>query len=126
MEIIRAKKHCEDLSYELEFANKTGDGVMFGFKCDKDGNPVELTEAAKKNYQDCLNHTEQYEGPVKRTYVARYTEPAVGRCERCGAEVELENQYMGACQCPECGQWYNLFGEKLLPPDSWGELREEF
>ena len=36
-------------------------------------------------------------------------------------DVELWDQYYGACQCPECGKWYNLFGQSLLPPDCWEE-----
>lgn len=47
------------------------------------------------------------------------TEPAVGICV-CGMEVELVNQYMGACQC-ECGRWYNLFGQRLIDPKYWEE-----
>jgi hypothetical protein len=28
---------------------------------------------------------------------------------------------MGANECPHCGQWYNVFGQELLPPDQWEE-----
>lgn len=44
---------------------------------------------------------------------------AIGEC-KCGAEVPLMDQYMGACECPGCGQWYNLSGQELLPPEEWG------
>lgn len=26
---------------------------------------------------------------------------------------------MGACQCPKCGKWYNIFGQALLDPEFW-------
>ena len=49
------------------------------------------------------------------------TEPAVGRCS-CGAEVILDtDDYMGAVECEECGQWYNLFGQALVDPEYWEE-----
>lgn len=49
-----------------------------------------------------------------------YKPPAYGTCH-CGGTVELTDEYMGACECPNCGQWYNLFGQELLPPDMWEE-----
>ena len=54
-----------------------------------------------------------------------YVEPAIMRCENCGTEFDLTDEYYGACQCPECGQWYNLFGQTLLPPDEWEEDLDE-
>lgn len=42
-----------------------------------------------------------------------YTEPAIVRCSKCGAEFEAEPDQMGECQCPECGQLYNGFGQEL-------------
>lgn len=54
-------------------------------------------------------------------------EPRYGKCEECGARVDLDGyDYMGAVQCPKCGQWYNLNGEELLPPDQWGEVDEDY
>lgn len=52
----------------------------------------------------------------------------VGRCS-CGAEVRLIDLYMGACDCPNCGQWYNVGGEPLKDPDEWnddGELYGDY
>ena len=47
-----------------------------------------------------------------------YMRPAEGDCS-CGTHVILENQYMGACQCPGCGLWYGVHGQRLLPPSLW-------
>ena len=43
----------------------------------------------------------------------------VGLC-KCGQEVLLMDTYMGATDCPNCGQWYNVFGQELKDPDEWG------
>lgn len=56
-------------------------------------------------------------------------------CDKDGCLLENEEQnpaahenyrycmarHLGACEWPTCGQWYNLFGQKLLPPDRWEE-----
>ena len=44
--------------------------------------------------------------------------PAEGICE-CGKTNRLEEDHLGACQCPYCGRWHNLFGEELEPPEKW-------
>lgn len=41
-----------------------------------------------------------------------------GECE-CGETVTLYNQYLGACECPKCGRWYNIWGQELNPPHTW-------
>ena len=44
--------------------------------------------------------------------------PALVKCE-CGEEFYLEDQYLGSCECPNCGSWYNLFGQSVLAPDQY-------
>lgn len=104
---------------EYELAFDDGEGNGFGFPCDKDGNLMpDLHECAVKNYHDCMEHPEKFRRWNKVvTYTRRYREPARGTCV-CGREVELYDQYYGACEC-ECGRWYNLFGQELLPPEHW-------
>jgi hypothetical protein len=48
--------------------------------------------------------------------------PAVGKCH-CGEEIELNPRcaYYGGIECPECGQWYNLFGQELNPVETWSQ-----
>lgn len=106
--------------HELCFDDGNGNG--FGFPCDESGNvfPLEF-DAAKKNLESCMAHPEKFtRWKEVVTYKNWYTEPAHGRCH-CGEEVFLIDRYFGACDCPKCGQWYNLFGEELLPPSMWGE-----
>lgn len=90
------------------------------FACDSSGKVNEnLPKEAKTNLEYCLTHPEDFKrwNEIKRTE-REYTEPAHGTCA-CGTEVELYDQYYGACQCPKCGRWYNLFGQSLLPPEQW-------
>ena len=92
----------------------------FAFPCDAAGNvlPFEYEEA-RKNLVYCMAHREEFSRWNEvETYKVRADEPAHGTCS-CGTEVELYDQYYGACQCPKCGQWYNLFGQSLVPPEQW-------
>lgn len=111
------RKRKTIIRFELVFDDGHNSG--FGFPCDEDGNLENLHECAKKNLEWCKAHPEEF---VRYNEVVAfrqsYTEPARGTCV-CGATVILEDQYYGACQCPNCERWYNLFGQSLLPPDQW-------
>ena len=114
------RSHVEEtVSYELT----SDDGFHNGFElpCDAEGNVLpDLNEAAQKNLAYCLAHPEKFARHNKVVpFVHRVRIPASGTC-RCGQEVELSNQYYGSCQCPNCGQWYSMSGNELLPPDRWG------
>lgn len=118
-DIIRGE-WITDRSYELVFDDGHGNG--FGFPCDAQGNvdPTKLPDAACENLQYCMAHPEKFvrfnEVIVRKQ---SWREPDKGTCRHCGQLVELVNEYYGACQCPKCGQWYNLFGQELLPPKEW-------
>lgn len=105
------------IEYELCFDDGSNNG--FGFPCDAHGTVVGLQPEAVANLAWCMEHPEKFErfNEVVR-YVRSYTEPARGRCS-CGAEVVLYDEYYGACKCPKCDRWYNLYGQELLPPDQW-------
>ena len=49
--------------------------------------------------------------------------PASGICN-CGNRIDLTDDYYAACQCPICGQWWNLSGQELRPPHEWEEQLE--
>lgn len=107
----------EEIHFNLEFGDSEGNG--YSFPCDRAGNvfPLEY-QCARDNLKYCLDHPEEFEVWNKvRREVRKYTEPAHGTCF-CGREVYLWDQYYGACEC-ECGKWYNLFGQELLPPEQW-------
>ena len=105
--------------YSLEFDDGHNNG--FTFPCDEKGRvDPEMNPAAKENYSWCLKHPEKFARFSRITkHTQSWKEPDRGRCY-CGNEVVLINEYYGACQCSKCGQWYNLTGMELLPPDEWG------
>ena len=109
--------------YELAFDDGHGSG--FAFPCDADGKVTELPPDAVKNYEFCLAHPERFAryGVVDQIR-QRYREPDTGVCF-CGERIELHNEYHGACACPNCGRWYNLFGQELRPPEQWEEDIDE-
>lgn len=120
LEIIKEKEIKEEVYYTYDFNREDGSG--YTFPCDENGivKEEELNPYALENYQFCLNNKEDFEWFGVQRHKINYTEPAIGKCH-CGEEFELISQYMGACECPNCGQWYNVFGQELLPPDQWNE-----
>lgn len=120
MEVIRGE-YEEQTSYELEFFREANGG--FAFPCDEHGRVLDdLNECARKNYEWCLQNPAEFPysfNHVKKT-VRRWRNPNHGIC-KCGEKVWLTNEYMGACSCPKCGQWYSLSGQELLPPKMWEE-----
>ena len=106
----------EYTEFRYLFTDSHGNG--FAFPCDEDGNIKIINEDARRNLNEARQHAGAYKTVGIHKYSRLYREPAHGRCS-CGKNVVLENQYYGACQCPNCGQWYNLFGESILPPEQW-------
>ena len=95
----------------------------FSFPCDANGNVniSNLNPCAARNLNECMAHPEKFQDFAKvETNRWRVSDPAHGTCE-CGEEVYLYDEYMGACECPNCGRWYNLFGQELNPPSSWAD-----
>lgn len=108
----------------IEYSKVFDDGHRngFSFPCDENGRVFDdLNPAALKNYNWCLENPERFvrfDKVVKESWTVR--DDAHGTCH-CGNEVYLYDEYYGACQCGECGQWYNLSGQELLPPEDWQE-----
>ena len=111
-------KWKEDIYFDLVFDDGYHNG--FCFPCNEEGKPM-LNPASKVNYEFCLAHPEKF---VRFNKVIkeknRHKENARGTCG-CGEVIVLHDEYMGACSCPNCGQWYNLFGQTLNPPEMWEE-----
>ena len=101
-------------------------GVCYSFPT-KDGiNPEGLSPMAAESYARCKKGVEtgEMEGPFYRNLQWKYTANAHGICE-CGKDIELYDQYLGACECPHCGRWHNMFGQELNEPAGWEEEYEE-
>lgn len=117
LKIIKERELKEETYYTYEFDRNDGGG--FTFPCDENGE-VKLNECNKESYEFCLKHRKDFAWAGMVEHTNTYWESAIGQCS-CGEEILIEPQYMGAFQCPKCGQWYNLFGQELLPPDQWEE-----
>lgn len=116
-------EYVTDTYYELRFFRDANGG--FAFPCDAEGKMIvneNTNPAAIENYHWCLEHPEKFPYYFNKVISEEYSrrEPNSGTCH-CGQEMELVNEYMGACECPKCGQWYNLFGQELNNPMAWSE-----
>ena len=121
--IIEPNKMIEETIYRIEFHPKKENIPMYSFLTDKDYNVIfdpEYYDIQKENYEKALNDKDAYSEPIKTKETRRYMQPTKVQCE-CNQHFELTNQYLGACKCPRCGRWYNLFGQELNPPETWEE-----
>ena len=113
-------KRMKHVEYELAFTIIGGedDGCGFGFPCTKDGTLIhnEHYDCWIENYKSCVAHPEKFEPEGVKEISWWYTEPAHARCS-CGEEILLQ----GDTCCPNCGQWYNGFGQALRDPEEWEE-----
>lgn len=118
MEIIKERTHATRQWHEINFFLKENNEVCAGYVCDENGIFLkeENSPEAYQNYLKDCNNSNLYSH--KKVWTQHYTENAIGKCE-CGEEVELRNEYLGACECPHCGRWHNLFGQELNPPETW-------
>jgi hypothetical protein len=143
MRIISKRTHHEETDYFLSFVYTDMPSAGFSFPCDKLGSVDEskLTTASRASYNACLA------GAVRRSfggqcdrdgnYIAgtatvecatvkamgvearpnRWTDPAIGECNHCGAEVQLSG-FTNTC---DCGTDYNMSGQELASREQWGE-----
>ena len=111
--------------HNFRWANTPG-WAGFSFPVNEKGELLNDNEYARENYRLCVagQMVDKDSNPIIDEGITRqsrkYRTNAEGRC-RCGETVELYDQYMGACECPKCGQWYNLSGQELVPPRYWEE-----
>ena len=119
--IIKSAWTEHSIIYTHEFGDENGG---FSFRCDEKGNLLpDLCKEAVVNFVRCKNGEIEYMGkPITYLGICKNEREirhrALIECD-CGTRFELSNTYMGACECPECGQWYNLFGQKLNNPRYW-------
>ena len=111
--------------FDLVFYTEPGWGLSF--PCDENGkvNLDDMQPAAVKNYQFAMANPQHYPHAWNKVEKRNhdYRIPASGVCH-CGTRIELTDEYYAACQCPTCGQWWNLSGQELRPPCEWEEELE--
>lgn len=112
----------EIVECEIVFYSEPGGG--YAFPADENGNVLfdQMGEPARKNYEWALQHPEKFPYRFNKLdkCTRRYRNPASGICH-CGERIDLRDEYLGACECPCCGQWWNLFGQELNNPETWSE-----
>ena len=120
--VERAYEQREYLRREFQAIGEP-QGCGFSFDCYPDGSVLESNPAQLENFAFAIAHPEKFQDLGVTTKVYEHVVPAHGTC-RCGETVYLVDQYLGACECPRCGQWYNLFGQELIAPEMWEEDRD--
>ena len=109
----------------LVYEDRQGNG--YSFPCDEQGSirweKCPSPETTKKSLAYCKAHPEEWaakNGEVV-TLISRYR---YGICPQCGRRIYFGGcgwaSYLGTAEC-ECGQWYNVFGQAIKPPEDWGE-----
>ena len=118
--IVRADDYC----LEFDGFNLRADG-QYSFDCNKNGevNINSLPKEAQKNYFMCISSPDRFSKHIAH-YTRKWREPARAIC-KCGKEIFLENEFMGACSCPYCDRWYNMFGQELNPPELWEDDEDD-
>lgn len=106
----------------LEYLHE--DGCGYSFELGNEGTPIFSCQAARDNYELCEATREKFSWIGKKVRRRRVKISAVGICQ-CGAEVPLAGGYYGATEC-NCGRWYNVMGQEILPPKMWEEDLEEW
>ena len=116
MKIVEVEKR----DYALVYEDKQGNG--YSFPCDEGGNilwgKISSPTAVKRSLDYCKEHSEKWNGK-NGEIVTLISRSHYGICPCCGRKVYLNGEgYFGAFEC-ECGQWYNVFGQALKPPEDW-------
>ena len=112
------------IRYRLLFYEDKNGG--FSFDCDENGNLLDsVSEKGRENYKKCLQNPEKYKYAFNELEADEYEEKteATGKCI-CGKRITLYDQYLGACACPKCGQWWTLFGQEIKPVERWNDCGE--
>lgn len=106
MKIISQRKHIEEKHYEI-FFQFTDSKSLYGF-----GFPALSTGEV-----DLENLQKRSAAPEFKTHTHSYSQPAIGCCDYCKAEVVLD-RFTNTC---ECGRDYNGSGQLLAARSQWGE-----
>ena len=109
-------------SYILVYEDANGG---YAFPCDSSGrvlwhelcSPVCSPDMARKSLEYCVSHQDRWtskcgEVETLTSYICYGVCPCCGRRVYFGGDVSRAECY--------CGQWYNIFGQKILPPNGLG------
>ena len=121
MKIIEEEKE----TYELIFDDALFPDCGYAFPCDKDGRVLMETMSAKAKecLAYCRAHPDDWTPRTRDGRVVKIIRRVrYGICPQCGRRIYLGGSgwvaYLGLVEC-ECGQWYNVFGQAIKPPEDW-------
>ena len=123
IKVISKRHEVTEVWYEWQFQYKADPyfrGRFNGgcsFKVDKAGRLLDIKNQGA-NFARVRVSDEYIDFGIQEC-TRTYMEPAVGKCF-CGRGVVLSGHYHGASDC-ECGRWYGMNGEEMVPPDQWQE-----
>lgn len=114
--------HTEEIVEKtLEYLHENDCG--YSFDLGADDTPIFSCQAALDSYEHCEANREKFFWIGKKVRTRRVKIPARGVCQ-CGCELPLIGRYYGATEC-DCGLWYNMMGQEILPPEMWEERLED-
>jgi hypothetical protein len=119
MKIISQRHTEEHVEYCRDFRWRTCLSAGFSFPCDPLGNLLvepPPSEVALANRAACLSGAYDVVDRGVNEVRWSYRVPAVGLCDDCGAEVQLDGF---TCTCESCGADYNMGGQRLAPREQW-------
>lgn len=124
MEIIEVEEKEFYLVYE-------DDDAWYEFPCDAAGhvllNKCPYPDTTEKSLAYCKARQDwaKKNGEV----VTVVTHNRYGICPCCGHRICLGGNgfapYMGLVKC-DCGQWYNVFGQMMRPPEDWYDRDDDW
>jgi hypothetical protein len=119
MQIIRKRQSVVMPNDERTFVLKSDPSRMFSFPCNEKGEIKFdlLSPQAIVSAETVVGNTTEYEDRGVKSWVVRWTEPAIGVCDCCGRHIELEG-FTNTCKC---GAEYNSAGQRLAARSQWGE-----
>lgn len=123
LKIIRERELQTLVDYTIEYRYKDDPEAGFSFPATSYGEPdiASMSQEMYTSYKACLTDPRLTEAEFT-TSERKYVAPAIGQC-KCGETIELYSYNVyGAVCCPKCSQWYNLFGQELLPPEQWEDI----
>lgn len=114
----------------LYFESRACPGGGFSFYCEPDGRIIKrlMGEAAWHSLGHVLDNPGLFHPAQVQTFTQRSWQPAIVRCD-CGRGTVTVHITPGAYnygQCEACGAAYNMSGQRLNDPSTWGDDTEEY
>lgn len=117
IKITRRRERITTERHLISFSWNHMPGAGFSFECDVNGRLVNQDPVTMASYSQCLKDVrhEKMTGPFRCSEKGSYVQPALAECS-CGAELQLADALDNGCD--NCGRYYNIVGQEVVPPNS--------